>query len=192
MSQPLEKYPPPLVRLYLLDRFSQIAQFPSAQEIFSHLNLASPNSPIADAVAQMACRPFMINGNNHTLPDYLAASPAMMREHGRVEEWSKQLVDVDVSEIMAQNDRSAARDAATAATRAHFLVSRNGGDLEALRFRAIAHMRACFSTGVRAGSQPVPPRKSLADLLFDLREEEILFSSSSKDDGISNNQGVTN
>jgi len=158
----------------LLDRFSRAAGLPSAQEIFTHLDLDLTELPLANAVGRIVGRKFAINGNDRTLPEYLESSPAMMKQDGRIQQWSEQLLGVD--ELIAQNDPNAARDAAAAVARAHFFATKNGGDLNALRARAICLVRACFSNGVRAGTRPATPQKSLAESLFNLRDEEILNS----------------
>jgi hypothetical protein len=178
MREPLEKYPSPLVRLYLLERFSQTAQLPSAQEIFTHLGVDLSKSPLADAVAQIAQQVLTINGTQRTLPECLKSSPAMMEQEGRVQQWSQQLLGT--GEVIPQNDPTAARDAAVAVARAHFLATKKESDLDALRVRATSLVRACYAAGVRAGTRPTAPEKSLADSLFHLGDEELLASATSK------------
>jgi hypothetical protein len=97
-----------------------------------------------------------------------------MEKNGRIEQWAEQLLGK--GEIIAETDKTSARDAAVAAVRAHFFALQTNADLETLKTKSESLIRDCHDSGVRAGTAPGVPAKSLSDSLFDLSEDELLAS----------------
>lgn len=172
MDVPQDKYPPPAVRLRLLDHMSRAAGHPPADEIFTRLGIQGGGSALAEAVAQLAAEQLKINGKTRSLGEFLGSSPATMGPLGRVRQWSEQLLGKGT--LLPETDKTSARDAVVAAARAHFVALQTDADLEALESAAQELMRASHDPGVRAGTESLAPAKSLSDALFAMSDEAIL------------------
>ena len=173
MTEPLDKYPSPLVRLRLLDRMAQAAGLPAAGDVFKLMNLTVEESALADAVAQLVKRKTVVNGREQTLSEFLSSSSNAFSKGQRVDTWSSHLLGNGI--FIPENDKTSARDAVVAAARAHFMAVKVGADLEVLKKRAEQVIRDCHDNGVRAGSAAPAPSKTLVDSLFNLRDEDLLL-----------------
>ncbi len=172
MQQPLDKYPPPALRLALLDRMSRTVHMPTSTDVFQALGVTPVDNPVVNAVAGIVDRSFIVNGRAAKFSELLKSAPDSMQKKGRVAEWASQLLGA--GEVVPENDQTSARDAAVAASRAHFLAFSDDGQVEALAPKATALIRDCYAQGVRAGSTPPLPTTPLADALFALSEQELL------------------
>jgi hypothetical protein len=174
MKEPLDKYPPPVVRLYLLDKVAQRAGLPAATEVLSALAVESGASSAADAVAALIDRPLPTNKKNRTLAKLLVSSPEALGKNGRVGQWATQALGK--GQRLPQNDKTSARDAAVAVTKAHYLAFKTGVAMETLKANADSLIRDCHDSAVRSVSELAAPATSLSDRLFELSIEELVLA----------------
>jgi len=172
MKQPFDNYPPPIVRLSLLDRMSRAAEMPEAQEIFQQLQITTEDFAFVNAVADIAKRQLTINQRKRTLGGFLASSAESLGKTGRISQWASQLLGK--GDLVPESDKTSARDAVVAAVKAHFLSLQTDTELDSLRTKCTSLIRDCHDSGVRAGTVPRAPDKSLSDSLFKLSEEDLL------------------
>jgi hypothetical protein len=195
MTAPLDYYPPPAVRLCLLRRFAQEAQFGPEDSIAMRLELGAHELGAEKAVAGLVAEDITVNGRTRPLGWFLQSTPGVVKGTGRAAVWSDALASGQEN-ILPENDKTSARDAALAATRAHFLAIQNGlpsaaegnasngpmrdeddlngSALKKLAKRCFDLVRSCHDTGVRAGTQPAAPKLPLADALFQISDDELM------------------
>jgi len=173
MTEDLDRYPAPQTRLQLLEQMAVQAHHGDASAIFDRLAVGRVKDAEVDAVAQLVNRQFSIAGRKLTLAAALGGPTSRQAIPERIGRWAKQLAGGKLP--AADVDRTSARDAVVAATRAHFEVADDSAKVSALRGNVEALVSSSREPGTRAGSTE-PDFGSLADALFNLPDEALFLA----------------